>query len=46
MRVGTVHTGIIIRSRQQVGVRWQIRALLGLSRRVSGDEWANRLEYL
>lgn len=46
MAAGLHHTGIIIRSRQQIGVRWQIRALVLLHRRITADEWVDRLEYL
>ncbi len=43
---GRHHAGIIIRSRQQIGVREQIRALTKLGRRFSPEQWIDRLEYL
>lgn len=46
LAAGKHHAGIIIRARQQIGVRWQIRALNLLNQRVTADEWPDRLEYL
>lgn len=43
---GLHHAGIIIRARQQVGVRWQIRTLVQLSHRIDAGGWPDRLEYL
>lgn len=46
MAAGRHHTGIIVRSRQQIGVRWQIRELTRLHVRITVPQWADRLEYL
>ena len=43
---GRHHTGIIVRARQQIGVRWQIRALVLLGQKVMPEQWIDRLEYL
>lgn len=46
MANGLHHAGIIIRARQQIGVRWQIRSIILLNQRVRAEAWADRLEYL
>ena len=43
---GIHHEGIVIRARQQLGVKSQIRALVELGSRVRPEDWADRLEYL
>ena len=46
MGEGRTHWGIIIRSRQQISVREQIRALVAIGRESKRDDWKNRIVYL
>lgn len=43
---GRHHAGIVLRARQQVGVRWQIKALVAPSNLLTAERWIDRLEYL
>ncbi|MBK7726397.1 MAG: DUF5615 family PIN-like protein [Dehalococcoidia bacterium] len=46
MATGQSHWGVIIRSRQQISVREQIRLLVAAARQLTHDQWRDRILYL